>query len=233
VLGIAVATGISLTGLAGVTAASASAAAAKPRFAFSGSKKHFTSKSGAGTLETKAGKKVTCTEGSNTGEVEKTGGNTVTKVIVIFKGCESEHFKCHTAGQAEGEIKTNELEGQIGYLEKVASGKVGLDLKPKPSNELFAEFECVGGIVKVKVRGDVIGELTPINKKTKTFTLTFAQSKGVQKWTELFLEKPFESGTYEKVKSILETSIGGSAFEQSGEETKDEVIAEEEGEIVA
>jgi hypothetical protein len=180
-------------------------------------KKSFTSTSGAGTLETKGGKKVTCKADTNKGEI--TGAKTFGKVFVIFTGCESSGFKCNTSGAASGEIKTNELSGELGYLEK-ATKKVGIVLKPVGTS--FAEFEC-SSLVKVKVTGAVVGEITPINTMTKTFTLKLEQSKGIQKWTKL------EGG----VESVLKTSINGGTAEQSGDESTDTITTEEEAEIKA
>jgi hypothetical protein len=76
---------------------------------------------------------------------------------------------------------------------------------------------------RARASGEVIGEITPVNKKTKTFTLSFKQSKGKQAITK------FEGGATE----ILESSLNGGAFEQSGEETTDTLTLTEEAEIKA
>lgn len=204
---------------------SATASAAKPEFVFGGVKKGFESKAtGAVSLETTGGTKVKCLGGSGKGEIE--GGNgskKLTKVIVKFTGCESTGFKCKTPTGATGEIITNELVGQLGYVE--GTTKVGLEMKPKTGTQ-FAEFECVGGIVKVKITGAVIGQLTPLNTKVKTtqhYTLAYRQTAGVQEWKELV-------GGEE---DTLLTSVNGGGNEGSAIASSNEVKGEEESEVSA
>ena len=197
--------------------AAASASAALPEF--SKTKVKVTGKSGAGTLETVTGTKVTCTGGTSSGEI--TAEKTVSKTLVIFTGCASSGFKCSTSGAASGELKTKELTGTLGYLTK-STKEVGLDLKPASGTE-FIEFECAGGIVKVKVTGSVICPLTPVNTSTTTFTLTCKQKAGVQEF------KKFEGGE----EDVLKTSKNGGAAEGSGEETTTTLTASEAAEIKA
>jgi len=218
--------GLALVAVFAISAiASATASAAKPEFVFAGIKKGLKAKSGSATLETASKEKVTCTSSSNGGEIE--GGNgskKVTGIIVKFKGCKSSGFACSTSGAASEEIITNSLSGELGYI-KAAEKTVGLDLLPTGGGE-FVEFNCAGGIVKVKVKGSVIGQITPVNKKVTTaehFTLTFTQSGGKQG-----IEK-FETG----VKDTLETSKNGGAFEGSAEAATAEVTGEETVEISA
>ena len=165
-----------------------------------GEKVKFTSTSGEGFLETANGEKVTCTADTNVGE---TNGPKKDVVTVTFTGCTSSGFKCNSAGAAAGEIKTNKLLSEIGYINKAAK-EVGLRLKPE--GELFVEFECVGGIVKVKTKGAVIGKYTPVNEMNEKFVLNLkcvAGKKGVQE-----IEK-FEGG----LKETLASSKNGGAFE--------------------
>jgi hypothetical protein len=176
----------------------------------------FKSTGGAGTLETKGGTKVTCkAEKQEKGEF--TGDKTVAKVIITFTGCESSGFKCNTAKAEAGEIKTNELNGEIGYLEK-ATKKVGLKLVPTGGGN-FAEFSCAG-IVKVTVRGTSYGEIK-VTGFSKTGELNYEQAKGKPKWAK------FEGEAENK----LESSVGGGAFEESGIATK--ATVESEGDAVA
>ncbi len=184
--------------------AAASASAALPEFEgpFPNT---FTSKSGAGKLQTVGGQEVTCTADSNTGSI--TGAKTDT-ANVTFTGCESVTLKAKCqSGANEGEIKTVELSSTLGYISKAAK-TVGIDLKPK-AGELFASFECGG--VKIEVKGSVIGALTPINTKTKSFKLKFKETAGKQEVTKLEGEPT----------DVLMTSIAGGAFEESGESTED------------
>jgi hypothetical protein len=182
-----------------------------------------TGTSGAGTLETASGKTVTCT--ADKSEAEVSGPKKLAKVFVTFTGCASSGVKCNTSGAAAGEIKTKELEGEIGYIEPKANKEVGLDLWPSSRtatekknhefNALFVEFECTG-FAKSKVRGSVIGKLTPVNTPTKTLTLTYTKgaAKGEQKLKKL-------EGVEGGVEDVLQSSLNGAAFEKSSEETTD------------
>jgi hypothetical protein len=99
---------------------------------------------------------------------------------------------------------TNSLVGELIYLDKEKT-KVGELLKP--SGEFFVTFECTG-FAKSKVKGSLIGEITPKNTnvgpgQTIThFTLTYEQSSGLQKWkkieeagTEFVLMSKLNAGT--------------------------------------
>ena len=159
----------------------ATASATKPEFRFSGAAKGFSSKSGAGVLVQKAsatseenGSKVECTSDTDNGEIEGASGtDKVTNVLVLFSGCKAtvlaKEYTCTTSGQLPGVIKTNQLEGQLGYINE-SKKEVGLVLKPKPPAELFAEFECTRNAEKltIKVRGEIIGKITPVNKFNRT-----------------------------------------------------------------
>ncbi|MCW3056336.1 MAG: hypothetical protein JWO21_305, partial [Solirubrobacterales bacterium] len=185
--------GLTLVAVLAVSAvAVASASAALPEFTVFPNKA--TGSGGAGTLETLKGEKVTCTAEKDKSEIN--GAKTVKGVVVTFTGCKESVFKanCNSAGAAAGEIVTNELSGEIGYVNK-ATKAVGLDLKPV--GELFAEFNCTGGLLKLKVKGSVIGKLSPVNTATKEFKLEFKLA-GVGKQE---IEK-FETG----LKDTLETS---------------------------
>jgi hypothetical protein len=199
--------------------ASATASAAKPEFVFTGTEKGFTGKQvGSGTLETKGGTKVSCTAGTSTGEIEgASGSNKVTKTVVTFTACTSSGFECHSPGASSGEIKTKELKGQLGYISSTEK-TVGLDLEPK-EGEFFVEFTCFG-FLSSKVKGQVIGKLTPVNKEVKTtehFTLAYEQTGGVQKITELEIEGVKDTG------DILSSSLNGGAEEQAGEQSTQEL----------
>jgi hypothetical protein len=218
---------VAVFAMTAVTAASASAAA--PEFTVASK---FESKGGAGTLETsKSKEKVKCTAEKDSGE--NAVGKTVSKVTVTFTGCESSGFKCSTSGQSSGEIKTNPLKGELVFLAEggKVTTKVGLALEPETGTE-FVEFNCAGGIVKVKVKGSVLGEIKPIKEKvgpkakTTHYTLTYTQSAGTQHFTEAEFKN-----NGKLVKDTLETSKNGGAFEGSAEETSSEVFPEKEGEI--
>ncbi len=218
--------------LAVMPVAGAAAAPAKPRFEFPAVKKLVTSEGGAAMLETVAGTKVTCKTIANSGTIPADGANAVREATVTFTGCEAYGFKCKTAGAATGEVRTNLLKGQLGYLGAVESGKVGVDLVPE-TGELLAEISCAGGFAKVKLRGDLIGEISPLNVARKEFSLAFRQATGKQEWASIFLEEPFESGKYEEVDSVLESSIDSFPFKDAGLEATDVIATEEDVKVVA
>jgi hypothetical protein len=216
--------------------AAGTASAAKPEFLFQGSKPDFSSKSGAGKLETSSGETVSCTADTDRGEVEgASGSKKVTDVLISFTGCTSKiltiTYKCQTAGANPEEIKTTDLEGELGYIKKAAPVEVGLLLKPKGTN-LFAEFECVHNTEKIiiKVKGSIIGKITPINKLVdpgEHATLTY--EKGA-KTGEPEITK-FEGGAKDEL--LTETTISKKFLESSIAGSKDEIFFLESIEICA
>src|ERR1700684_2529365 len=106
----------------------AAAVPAKPRFEFPAIKKHVTSEGGASALETVSGTKVTCKAATDDGVIPANGTNVVREATVAFTGCESDGFKCKSPGANAGEIQTNLLKGQLGYLDAVECGKVRVAL---------------------------------------------------------------------------------------------------------
>lgn len=227
----------------------ATASATGPVFLFSGSAKGFSSASKEGTLVQKAsaiseenGAEVKCTLDTDLGEIEGgTDTDKVRNVLVAFSGCSAkvgiETFTCTTAGQVSGVIKTNQLEGQLGYINESAK-TVGLVLKPQSPATLFAEFECTKGAnaVAIKVRGEIIGKMTPVNELVNPgghFTLTYA-TNGTKKW----IQEPNELKVLGTTQTglLLESSISkvaGGAFLFSAIKTTDEVFPLQSTEIMA
>jgi hypothetical protein len=196
--------------VAGTALAASAASAALPEFLPSGTKSTFTSTSGPGTLETAAKEKIECTADTNEGSI--TGAKTV-KVTIRFTGCKAFGFaNCKTTGAKEGELVVVAPTGTLGYIKKAAPTQVGLSLAITEFS-----FECLGGLAKGKVRGGVIGEVTPINTETTTGKLILKQKEGKQEFTK------FEGGAETK----LESSKNGGAFEAAGEETTDTITFKE------
>lgn len=191
--------------------AAASASATLPEF--SNYPVKFESKSGKSILEASK-EKIECTKDTNKGEI--TGPKTDV-VVVTFEGCTTASglVECGT----KGTIKTNELESELGYI-NAANKEVGLSLKPKTSGGLFAEFECAG--VKIKVKGSIIGKITPVNTLTSTFELVFKCVSGKQE-----IEK-FEGG----LTDVLEVEKGGK-LEEGCETSTDTITTATAGEIKA
>jgi hypothetical protein len=186
-------------------------------------KDKFTSLKEAGseeaTLETKSGSLVKCTEESSSGGEyfigEGSNSKQIKKLVAKFNGCKEETLKtkCQNTG-TEGEILTDSLEGELGF---VAGTKVGLDLKPEAPATKDAVFKCAGGAVTIEVQGSVIHEV-----KSNTMLLT---SKEVFKCTKPGKQVPekFAGGPLD----ILESNLNGGAFEQACQRIKAITTSEE------
>ena len=211
--------GLCLTALFAVCAMAAASASAEPEFltkqvVAEGEKIPEKGTLGAAFLEGKSGTKITCTGGTSTGEV--TGPKTTKNNVATFTGCESGGFKCES-GVTEGVIITKALEGHLG---NVTATQPAVRLFPEGTGRgtELAAFSCAGGTVPVKVKGSVIGALSgaagtnAVTGKLQTSgKITFAEAAGIQKYVE-FIEGP-EKGQKEQ----LESSIGGAAYEKSGQ----------------
>lgn len=147
--------------------------------------KTFKGKGGSADLAVQGSVTVTCSKSADSGKF--TGPKTAGDVVAIFSGCEVAGIKCENTSKA-GEIKTNPLDGEVGYINK-AKTEVGADLKPE-TGPYFAEFECKESPFPLRLRtgGSVIGEVTPVNTLTKEATFHFREAGGHQ------LPEEFESG---------------------------------------
>lgn len=207
--------------------AAASASAAKPEFKSpSGFPVKFTATSGAGKLVTVGGREINCKSDTASGEI--TSAKTADNVVVVFKECTTVSlgitFNC-------GNITTNKLTAEPVYLTNPnSSSEVGLDLKPM-TGTTFTTFTCtsVFGNETLSVSGSVVGKISPTNKLTKTYTLTFAQSAGKQKYEGFFVGSTFTKDTLETSGSGLQTF----GPEQSGIEGTDTITTEKEVELSA
>jgi hypothetical protein len=72
-------------------------------------------------------------------------------------------------------LETRELKGRLGYVTKPT--KVGLLLEPVA--EPIASCTAFDG-VPAEIKGSLLGEITPVNSLTKTFTLHYTESGGTQ-----------------------------------------------------
>lgn len=189
-------------------------------------KKAYTSTSGASTIETKAGSKLTCTADTGTGEASALSTGTAK---ITLTGCEGFGGKCKTVGAAESEIVLN-----ANYTLAFTNGakdEVGLLLELTEAT-IECGKDCAGrALEKLKLRGTGIGPTTPIDEEVvpaAKFKVVFSQTKGVQSPTEYQNEKG------EKVKAILEMEGAGAkvfAFEQTGLSDTNELLFEETAEI--
>lgn len=195
-------------------ALAASSSATMPEFRIAGESKEteVTSKSeekGAITLTTVAGEKIRCANATGRGVIVPP--KKIEKIALTFTGCRSEtlNAECKSlVGPVNAEeIKTNKLVGVLGYRNK-AEHKVGLLLEPEGGAELWMEVECSALKVKVKVKGSIIGLITPVNKLIdpgESFTLEYNQAGGSPEDPE------FEGGP----ENALATKIAGGVWVES------------------
>jgi hypothetical protein len=146
--------------------------------------------------------KITCqeaeTNNANTmgGEKAEFNANSklVTGFVITFKKCTSKGGASCTNGTNAGEIITEKMEAELGYLPKGKKGatSAALALKPKGGGALIAKYTCT----KVnEIRGCIVGKIEPTNTPLKRFTLAFEESAGaVQKYKG-----------YEKTEGVGET----------------------------
>jgi hypothetical protein len=172
----------------------------------------FTATLGPAFLEFASGSKMTCTAGTTAGEA--TGPTTTKGTVLTLTGCEISGFKCNNTESEEGKIVTNVLEGTLGGISSTLPG-IRLFSESSGRGGTFAEFSCAGGTVPVKAKGSIIGSLAGASgdtvaegKLATSLKLTYAQTKGIQKYVK-FVEG--ESGSEQ-----LEASVGGSRYEPWG-----------------
>jgi hypothetical protein len=129
---------------------------------------------GAVTLSTVTGLTVTCTGGAGSGEL-LAGTNKEASLTATFVGCSALGLPCSTLGNESGEISTDALVAEAGWLEQ-AAGKTALELRPA-SEEAFTQFRCL--VIDAAARGGVLTQIDN-DKITSTETLRLKMSKGVQ-----------------------------------------------------
>jgi hypothetical protein len=162
---------------------------------------YVTSAGGEAHLGTEKGS-ITSSSNSGVGHLTSATAGTANST---FNGVEAAatKTKCNSAGQAEGVVKTLELSEEPGWIAK--PGEAGVDFKPA-SGLYLAEFEC--GALKIKVKGSVIGHVTPLNTSALSSKLNLIPNKtGTANSPE-----SFEGGP----KDILETEFNafpGKEFE--------------------
>lgn len=200
--------------------ASASASAATPELVNKEGKalikNHYTGTSGQVTFETVGGTRVQCKSASGGGKMDTVNSGEAT---IIFQGCTSTGFSCKTPGAKAGEI-VEPGSGKLVYISK-SSKTVALLIEIETGREVV----CSG--IKILLRGDIIGQVGPVNTFKTAFSDSAKQAKGVAEVTE------YENEKGEKVKAIWETSFEGKAFEQTAFEGSAELRFEEEAEIKA
>jgi hypothetical protein len=179
---------LSLLAVCALSAVTASASSALEKYEFLKEGKGiggetFKGKQVGNSILKATGLEITCTSGSSEGTFAANTSK-IEKVKVTFKGCKGGACKVSNKGNPnEEEIKTEAIKGTLGETTIGAlESNVGIDLEPEGTTT-FVELEghptgC--GIPLTKLKGSVIGEVTPVNTSTKIGTLKFKEAGGVQ-----------------------------------------------------
>jgi hypothetical protein len=127
-------------------------------------------------LETVGGHKITCSAATEEGTY--TGGKTESTKLVLI-GCETKtsggaSVGCRSNPAKEGEIESNELEGELGFITFQGKKAVALDLKPKTGSTV-ATYTCgtPPTLIAGTVEGSVLGRVTPINGAVEEIKVSY------------------------------------------------------------
>jgi hypothetical protein len=193
---------------------------------------------------------VECASEENSGEA--VGKDKIENVAVTFKGCLFlGQLPCQSAGAAEGEVKTNALTGELGYINKAAH-EVGVRLTPATKHGRFTQFHCTGGeINQIEIgvgagnskegaaylpeskggEDAIISPITPVNAMTSEFTQVYTENKE----TEENIPSRFEGKKTSLLEMYLEQQAGGAHeswdWTPAGEEITNVNTPEVPGEI--
>jgi hypothetical protein len=188
--------------------ATASASAALPEFKPSTGKYPvaFTF-SGSASFSANSGKvNVACASLTGLGEIVNSQG---VEVSATLHNCSSAGFVCGENIGGEYIIKTQPLEGKIGYYEESGVKSVGLELIKQKYNPLFpkfakfAKFGCTGQ-PEVNLTGMIIGKLSPLNKSLTSFSLAYATNGTSQ------LPRKIENGYLGEAEEELSWNYGAN-----------------------
>jgi hypothetical protein len=184
-----------------------------------GGKAKFTEKGGIAAVECESSKGTTKITSADEGEFEET-----------YKGC-----KALLSGKCTG--LTNSEKGAItvagvfhpGWVllsdGTVSVGIVFLLTNAKEESQPV-HFECEKTVVLVTVHGCVPAIVEPINKKSKTLTITLKQKEGAQELTEDY------NNSGEKESCLLHSEKNSEAEKQAGQENTTKATYETEGELI-
>jgi len=168
------------------------------------------------TLETVNKVKLTCAGASESGS---TSSYRTIKASLTLTGCEAFGMKYESAGQAEGTIVTNELEGELG-IEKAGGtplqDKIGIVLRPIGEEPWF-NIHCVVGPPNGVITGDAIDPLTTNKMLTVTKDI-FKSKRGKQ------LPEQFEGGKREILESSFEAPSEQTGLTLTMSQTNKEAI---------
>jgi hypothetical protein len=195
-----------------IAASAATASAALPEFSKSaGLKGEF----GPVLIETNNNVTIKCETSLFSGEVSG-GSKTVVGLKETYKRCKAGTAECTSSGAVEGEIVTEALSGELGYL-NASKKEVGLRSESSKGKEsAFAAFTCEK--IEIVVKGAVIGAFGPVNTETTKFELGREGAKGVQ------AIKKFEGGL-EEVLSVKVIVTAKCDLSSSGKVNSSAAIA--------
>jgi len=198
---------------------SAAASAAKPEF--SPVKVKFTTKGESSDIERKDGKKIECSTSTGSGEItaEKSG-----TFDLLLEGCKIKegmiNIKCTGLNDTiQGSIL---IKGTFDLRYSLLAAKHTVIVF------LPEEFHFACAVVLIRVRGQLVCPIEPLNKKAKEFTITCKEEKGVNDFTEADNAENTKSEKY-----FLLASVAEEPFEQSGALATEKLTTEMEVEISA
>jgi hypothetical protein len=203
-----------------VAMSSASAGQLLVRFSLGGSVvgASFLSAAGVSTLESTGKKVITCSTVRNHGSFLS---STLGLVLIVFIGCKETvmNTSCDSAGAGAGEIYIPlSTLFHVGLAHSGTNTTIPAIIILLPSAGI--NFTCDGGAIKVKVTGNVIGELqsggaqAPLNVPFRTLALVFRQTTGVQALKLILL------GSQTLTNQHLTSEINGTV-EEAGESSTD------------
>jgi hypothetical protein len=140
-----------------------------------------------------------------------------------FEGCKAAlSGKCTGLADLKGEITVT---GQ--YDLRFLAGQVGKESAALAFLINPVHFECEKTIVLIGVAGCVAGSVTPLNNKTKTFTVELNQIGGVESIKEVENEANTGSET-----CVLKSKKNSETEKEAGWQYTDTVSAEKELEVI-
>jgi hypothetical protein len=169
----------------------------------------FTSAGGKASFHLEKGVVIECEQESGVGKMTSANEGRDT---IKFTGCKEKNTGAKCANAKEGEIVTKELKSLLAYTypakETTEGRETGVVLSPA-TGAVFAEFNC--SIVKVVVKGSVIGVITPLKTRARTFALAIKQTNAVQEPSE------YEAEGGGKVLTGLTCTVSGGAAQKCGD----------------
>lgn len=206
--------------LAGSSIAASPASAASPTILLLPGAKFpvkFTGKGGTGVLETTAGKKVTCTGDTESGELTSTTEGVIT---LDSTGCKEGKVACSseaTKGEKDPKetiLLTNAGLGLVSVMNAAKELAVGLSITPAATLVL----SC--GLVKMEVKGATAGLISPFAKgDTESAVVALKQKAGKAEIGECVESK---ANCEKLAKEPLEANFSGK-FEPAAEEVSREL----------